>query len=339
MFGFLVDLVNCCKICSSSSTPQNLDGRVARSQPVAMMIRSIKLSVVAAALTLAQLSPSSAQVAYQKFNVKLTDSLGHFFAPLTIEGKSANFMFDSGCGAYFVTSKDFANSLDKELAAAEAAQLIDGEKEQFSTKLKSLAFGKVKTVYEVQSFVVDFGPDGNLTVDQKKVPIDGLVGSPFMKHFRVAFDYADSSVLFPPKDAKKGTLAYNKKQAGDFPVTLMEGPGSKPYVSITINGKKLLFLIDSGAAVNILTPDARKALKLRASGRSDGFPTVNVKKPMVGNVQLPSLPFMVREVKTSKIKADGYRYGGILGSRSLRQYKATLDFDSYQLIFDKSIAN
>ncbi|GAA5496072.1 hypothetical protein Rhal01_02253 [Rubritalea halochordaticola] len=298
---------------------------------------SIITAIAALGVALSPISGLAGKVEYKAYKVTLTDSLGHFFAPLKIEGKDANFMFDSGAGAYFVASKDFAKSLNKGLEPVAAGQMIDGARTQYGTKFTSLAFGEIKTLHQVQSFVTDLGEHGSLTLDGKKTPVDGLVGSPLMKHLRLSLDYANSTVLFAPKNAKKGTLAYNKKQRGDILIKAHEGPGSRPYVPVTIDGKKFLFLVDSGAAVNILTPEARKHLGIRKVKRIGGMQTVEVKNPQIGHLQLSSLPFVIQKMKAGVIKAEGFEFGGILGSRSLRQYKATLDFDSYHLIFDKSL--
>lgn len=107
---------------------------------------------------------------------------------------------------------------------------------------------------------------------------------------------------------------------------------------MTIKGEKFLFLVDTGAAVNILTPEAAQLLKLKATGKADGLPSVKVADPRLGHIQLPELKFTIRKSTAGSIQAKGYTYGGIIGSRTLVKLKATLDFDSYHLIIDKSIA-
>jgi hypothetical protein len=153
-------------------------------------------------------------------------------------------------------------------------------------------------------------------------------------------------LLVPPTDAPKGLYLRSMKSQGAVVLPMTKKNYARPHLTVIIEGKSFLFLVDTGANTNLIEPAVAEELGLEKTGNSgpvvgkgDGVITsawrTKAKDVMLGDgVRVPELGFTV--VKSGGFEDEGVPYGGILGVPVINALKAQLDFDTYSLIIPKN---
>jgi hypothetical protein len=117
------------------------------------------------------------------------------------------------------------------------------------TSVDSLRLGPVKYL-RLEADLINLGHIEN----SKGVKIFGLLGMKLFEHFEMVIDYG-ASVIYLHLITKKDPPAYRSPQLQDttsyttIPIELEDG---KTIVYLYLKGKKLKFIIDSGAETNVL---------------------------------------------------------------------------------------
>ncbi len=302
------------------------------------MLKSL-FTLTLAVLTLTSTSAQEQQFAFKQLKTTVADSGGHYFVPVTADGKSGKFLVDSGASSNFVINKKWAEAIGKTLTPAKGNQkAVDGG-QLYMVSFNQIALGKVRGLRGVTAPTASFGNRNALKIDGQAQQVDGLIGCKALRKFRASFNYATGALVFPPAEAPAKTYTNSLKAQGHHVINLAKTQQNDyPYVPVKVGEHKFLFLVDTGAATNFLTTDAAKLLKIQDTEKAATDNTIyQIPKPQLGFLQLPSLPFQIRDFEKGNFTFEGYTYGGIIGSRSLAKYKAILDFDSYTLVIPKNL--
>jgi len=111
---------------------------------------------------------------------------------------------------------------------------------------------------------------------------------------------------------------------------------------VRVNGKPLLFALDTGASNTAISPDVAKELNLKimGSGKAQGISGVlqtaitRIDSLVIGDIELRDLACVV--VDLSQInKLIGGGVSGVLGFDVLSKFRITIDYMERKLIFEK----
>jgi predicted aspartyl protease len=293
-------------------------------------------------LATAETPRKPAGTAFQVLPVVQTDDKMHYLLPTTVEGTETHFLLDTGCGYSTVVSLDLAKALNKELGKASEMTGIGGDSKSYEVNFEQFKLGGTYAVEFAKTHVTDMSEFRGFKVGGKELKPQGMVGSLTLMALRGVLDTAAGHILVPPRDAAEGIYLRSMKNKGAVILPMTKKRYAAPYLTVTIEGKPLVFLIDTGATTNLIEPDVAEALGLEKTGKSgpvvgkgsgvitDAWRT-KARDVMLGDaVKVPELGFTV--VGSQGFKEEGLTYGGILGVPVLKALKAQLDFDTYSLI-------
>jgi clan AA aspartic protease (TIGR02281 family) len=205
-----------------------------------------------------------------------------------INGSKARFILDTG--AFFnIMSSANAASLGLRLEPAPFGYRISGIGGDASTHQAHVKeFGILDTTLKNVDFIVG-GTDAG----------DGLLGANLLDIVDLEIDLAHGKVtLFKMENCEKSALAYWAKD-GNYNVAdilLSDNPyDRRTFLHVTINGKKVRALLDSGASATILSRAAaeRAGIKLEATDGTAGS----------------SVGVGARPIKTWSAKVDSFSVG------------------------------
>lgn len=218
----------------------------------------------------------------------------------TIEG---NFILDTGAPKLILNMTYFRHYL----SAGEENESggITGETRSNPTLVENLSFGPIK-YYKAEADRVNLGHIEN----SKGIKILGLLGMQLFKRFEMIIDY-EKSLIYLHLISKKEASTYKSEMLKDesayntFPIKIME---DKLLTYGEIAGKKLTFLIDTGAESNVL--DSRlsnkifeqvtitRRIMLAGSGRGKTEALYGDMKNMkIGDLAIGTLPVLVTNLE------------------------------------------
>jgi hypothetical protein len=246
----------------------------------------------------------------------------------TAEG---NFILDTGAPGLVLNITYFRNytAHDK---AGESGGITGAASTVLQTNVDSLSFGAVN-YYKVEGDLVNLGHIENT----KGIKILGLLGMQLFTKFEMIIDYEKSVIhlrLISRKykdhqnEMLKDTAAYNT-----YPIELFE---NKILAYLYNGGKKLRFIIDTGAESNVL--DSRLPNKVLSNVTVTGRVLLNgtsnrkiealngdLKNTKIGNQSLRSLPVLI-----TNLEKMCYAYNacldGMLGFDFLSLHKIGFNF-------------
>ncbi|MEO6800527.1 MAG: aspartyl protease family protein [Rhodanobacter sp.] len=226
-------------------------------------------------------------VKYGTFPVEMRD--GRATTMVKINGNDTRVALDTGAVFNFM-SRANALSLGLKLRAAPFGLRmsgVGGTADVEFTEVKS--FGILDTTLKNIGFVVG-GTDSGF----------GLLGANLLDVADLEVDLAHGKLsLFKPEDCKKEALAYWTK-GGNYNVADIdraEGPNDRrTFLTVTINGKKVRALLDSGAYATVLSRRAAERLGIDLDG-----PDVKIDHSSIG--------IGARPVKTWTVRIDSFSVG------------------------------
>jgi len=194
-----------------------------------------------------------------------------------INGTDTRFILDTG--AFFNTmSNATANSLKLETRGAPFGFHISGVGGDADVEVASVKeFGIVGTTLNDVEFIVG-GSDAGY----------GLLGANLLDFADLEIDLAGGKLtLFKADHCGKAMLAYWVKDGGEYNVADLDPSGQtydrRTFLSVTINGKEVRALLDSGAGVTVLSRSAaeRVGIDLNAPDVKAGSHTSGIGAKLV----------------------------------------------------------
>ena len=201
------------------------------------------------------------------------------------------------------------------------------------TSVDSLRLGPV-SYFHLDADLINLGHIEN----SKGVKIFGLLGMRLFERFEMIIDY-NSSAIYLHLIGKKESVAYRSPQLLDtatystIPITIEDG---KIIVYIYLKGKKLKFIIDSGAETNVLDSrlpgkvfeqvEITRRVRLNGSGDKKVEALYgDIKGLRIGERDIGSLPVLITNLESM---CDAYNncLDGMLGFDFLSLHKIGFNF-------------
>ncbi|MFY9609899.1 MAG: aspartyl protease family protein [Blastocatellia bacterium] len=158
------------------------------------------------------------------------------------------------------------------------------------------------------------------------------------------------------RDRIRGLISFYRKLVG-VQVHQIVGPGTtdvpfllgsdrRPYISLTVNGRKATFVIDTGSGFTVLSKQSAKRLgvsELARGGNSQGlggdgkFPIVYglVKQLQLGEVKIRMVPCFVRAFHNADQRPIEERADGFIGLSVLSHFLTQLDYKEHRIRLER----
>ena len=201
------------------------------------------------------------------------------------------------------------------------------------TSVDSLRLGPV-SYFHLDADLINLGHIEN----NKGVKILGLLGMRLFEHFELIIDYA-ASVIYLHQIGKKEAAVYRSPQLLDtaayntIPIEIEDG---KIIVYLYLKGKKLKFIVDSGAETNVLDSrlpgkvfeqvEITRKVRLQGSGAEKVDALYgDIKGLRIGDRDIGSLPVLITNLRSM---CDAYNncLDGMLGFDFLSLHKIGFNF-------------
>lgn len=248
----------------------------------------------------------------------------------TTEG---NFILDTGAPNLVLNMTYFRDYTSSASANQDQGGITGSTTVADPTIIQNFSFGPVKYA-NLDADRINLGHIEN----SRGVRILGLLGLQLFTRFEMIIDY-DKSVIYFHLISKKEANSYASEQLADtslyniFPITLLD---NKLLTTAYVEGKKLMFLIDTGAESNVLDsrlPDkifqnvnvtGRVTLSGTGSKKTDAL-VGDLRNLKLGALNISSLPIIVANLEKMCTAYDRC-LDGMLGFDFLSLHKIGFNF-------------
>lgn len=222
---------------------------------------------------------------------------GHVLVPVSVNsGEARPFVIDTAASQTVLGRKEYAELGSTSPPAGDHGGHARGAHGSFAAQLVRL---DSVTLWDERQ------PDqlaALMTLEELtpgKVPdFAGVLGLPFLSNYRLDLDYPARKLTLDPQD---GNLPVCDICEPGSAVALGRLPGRLPSVYVTVNGREMKALFDTGASRTILNEAAVAALGLTDAGTGESIGTVSL--------ALGSLP--ARDHQVSRIALPVFRTLGL----------------------------
>jgi predicted aspartyl protease len=249
-----------------------------------------------------------------------------------VDSTEGNFILDTGAPKLILNTTYFRDY--KAITSDGESGGITGSVSNLPTEVAQLSFGPVK-YFKVEADRVSLGHIEN----SKGIKIHGLLGMQLFKKFEMIIDYEKSLIHLHLINNKREARNYKNEILKDtstynsFDIDLLE---NKLLTYGQMSGKKLIFVIDTGAESNVL--DSRlpnkifenveilKRITLTGSGdRRVEALYGDMKNVKIGELNVSSLPVLVTNLEKMCFSYDRC-IDGMLGFDFLSLHKIGFNF-------------
>ena len=245
-----------------------------------------------------------------------------------VNEKEGNFVIDTGADMMILHSRFFTESY----SAMEANSVsINDQTEEIKITHVSLNWNGIKRKNEVAK-VLDLG----LIEKSKGIDILGFIGYPILKDFEVLFDYQGKTLTLFRLNRKGNRL--DKIYLTEAPTHLVELEMAYhfPYITMYNGDEPIHLLLDSGAEMNILSPQAEekllKSLVYQNTRHLIGFGQARIpcKEYLVKNFNIQDIE--LHPMKTLIQNMEGFNEAldisldGFVGYEFFFQHKTSINF-------------
>lgn len=249
-----------------------------------------------------------------------------------VDTTEGNFILDTGAPRLILNLTYFRHYPSHVEAAGESGG-ITGTADASPTMAEKLSFGPIK-YFKAEADRINLGHIEN----SKGIKILGLLGMQLFKRFEMIIDY-EKSLIYLHLISKKEASTYKSQMLNDesayntFPIKMMD---DKLLTYGEIAGKKLTFIIDTGAESNVL--DSRLPNKIfeqvnitrRIMLAGSGTQKVealygDMKNMKMGDLDISTLPVLVTNLEKMCFSYDQC-LDGMLGFDFLSLHKIGFNF-------------
>lgn len=249
-----------------------------------------------------------------------------------------NFILDTGAPGLVLNLTYFRNYPVIVNSEIEQGGLTGSASVASMTMVDKLSFGGIK-YSRVESHLLNLGHIEN----SKGVKILGLLGMELFKKFEMIIDY-DSSLIYLHLLNKKDPPDYKHPLLNDtadyhtYPIELVE---NKVITRTEMAGKKLKFVIDTGAESNVLDSrlpekvfdnvEITKRVLLTGTGNAKVEALYgDLKNMTIGNQNIASLPVLITNLEKMCVTYNCH-LDGLLGYDFLSMHKIGFNFVSRKM--------
>jgi len=251
----------------------------------------------------------------------------------TIEG---NFILDTGAPGLVLNLTYFRQYVSSN--ASDKGGITGGVVTAAQTTIDKLSFGPVK-YYHTDADLINLGH----IETSKGVKILGLLGTQLFKQFEMIIDY-EKNLIYLHLIGRKESATYKSSLLADtatYSVVPIEMVEDKIIAHGEMGGKKLKFVIDSGAESNVLDSRlpgkvfesvviTRRVLLSGSSNQKVEALYGNLKNMKIGNQQISSLPVLI-----TNLEKMCYSYNdcidGMLGFDFLSLHRIGFNFVTHKM--------
>lgn len=249
-----------------------------------------------------------------------------------VDTTEGNFILDTGAPRLILNLTYFRHYPSYTEPAGESGG-ITGTTDASPTMAEKLSFGPIK-YFKAEADRVNLGHIEN----SKGIKILGLLGMQLFKRFEMIIDY-EKNLIYLHLISKKEASAYKSEMLKDesayhtFPIKLMD---NKLLTYGEIAGKKLTFIIDTGAESNVLDSrlpnkifeqiDITRRIMLSGSGTQKVEALYgDMKNIKLGDVDIGTVPVLVTNLEKMCFAYDQC-LDGMLGFDFLSLHKIGFNF-------------
>jgi predicted aspartyl protease len=250
-----------------------------------------------------------------------------------IDSTEGNFILDTGAPGLILNTTYFRHLSDAEYNGEESGGITGGTIRANPADVPNLSFGPIN-YYKLNADRVNLGHIEN----SKGIKILGLLGMQLFKKFEMIIDYEKNEIylhLIGKKEAKtyKSEMLTDTSKFSEFTIDIKD---NKLLTFGKLAGKKLTFIIDTGAESNVLDSrlpdrifeqvDITRRIMLSGSG-SDKVEALygDMKNVMIGDLQLSTIPVVITNLEKMCFSYDRC-LDGMLGFDFLSMHKIGFNF-------------
>lgn len=282
-------------------------------------------------------------VKFEKVALTPSDASGHYFIPVSVEGKDTRLLLDSGAGTIAVLSTPFARSLGVPLKEIGHGGAVGGALKMHSVDLSAFKVGPFPRLKLGGLQVADLSK-ASIVLDGVSIAPDGVLGAQFLEMSNAVFDARRNCLLIPPHGTPDDVYFKSLSSESVKLMPLLKGGMHMPFIDVEIQGKIRSFLIDTGAGSNSLVPDFADELDLKILSEGgyiqgagdqkalDVKQALSDKVLLGGELELGETEFLIHSIGAKVVLPADKKFGGIIGTKTLLALDASLDFGSYSLI-------
>lgn len=249
------------------------------------------------------------------------------------DGVVGNFILDTGAPGLVLNLSYFREFPSISVVSQEQGGITGSIAAADPTLINSLSFGPIK-YSTIEADRINLGHLEN----SKGIRILGLLGLNLFSRFEMIINY-EKSILYFHLIGKKEAKSYSSSQLEDtaeydvLPILIRE---NKLLTTATMEGKKLTFLIDTGAETNVVDsrlPDkifdnvsvtGRVLLSGTGAKKTEAL-SGNVKNLKLGKIDIGTLPVIITNLEKMCIAYDRC-LDGMLGFDFLSLHKIGFNF-------------
>ena len=249
---------------------------------------------------------------------------------VTIDGKTGNFIVDTGAPTLFLNKKYFKGRIEnKEEQSWDINGAVSFSEVYYTKKLQIQTFEKKK----MAARVIDLSHQEKA----KNTVIYGVLGYDIFKNMELVFDF-DKKELSLYKLDKKGNRLWKNDHSFDYPTDSFTLNMSRhiPFLVAFIDGKRLRLGIDSGAEMNILERDVFKnqsyLLDYQQPVLVNGFSNrkKQVRTAALSNLEVEDATFKRMNFALMDLSLlqghRGVKLDGMLGSNFLKSCRMSINY-------------
>ncbi len=260
----------------------------------------------------------------------------HILVRAEINGRTGDFIFDTGAPALFLNQAHFAKPAGNSVTTGDAKGV--------SGNIGGLSYFKAQTFdWAGIGFKDKDVATLNLAHLEKALQekeILGLIGYSLIEKYTVTFDYVNRRLLL---NLPSATVANSTKP---FFTAALAMQKHLPIIELKVGGKSMRFAVDSGAGSNLisreyeaeLTPalvDIKKETLIGADNKPLSVTKGILPKAVLGErVEFKNMATVFSDISHLN-KGEVEKIDGILGYEFLRQYKTVVNFTGKSIEFYK----
>ncbi|MCG8331503.1 MAG: retroviral-like aspartic protease family protein [Chitinophagales bacterium] len=261
-------------------------------------------------------------------NIPVEVEIGLIIVPVTIQGKTYRFLFDTG--APFSISEELQAKLDYKVISKGSIKDSDNNRKTVNyVQVDHILVGKVPFIKQT-AFVGNF--TSNPTI--KCLQLDGIIGSNMMRHCNWRINYQEQELVL---SSKLGQPAHAVS------VPFHTDAQYNILVDLNINGATVRNLtVDYGSNGTLSFPDNVYKTLEQHDKIEKGFLEKGVKQSgLIGSpVPIQRRIVYVDTIQLGPLKIDDIEIrsgsAALIGQKILSRYIVTIDWDSKQLHFSES---
>ncbi|MCH2044725.1 MAG: retroviral-like aspartic protease family protein [Saprospiraceae bacterium] len=259
--------------------------------------------------------------------IPFTYEKGFIFIPVQIQGKSYNFLLDTGAELTLIDQAIVSELSLKTLKKGVLSNAKSSSKGNERVEIDKIDIGGIE-FHSPVSFIWDISKFAKYIRCEK---IDGIIGNNLMRKANWQIDY-QNLVIRITDNIEKMSVSNDAKR-----VKMNAGDVGNVYLELDIDGKKIPFTFDTG--FNGFAQTGHKALIKKAAFTKVGLKGVNFLGSREGETHF---------LKLQNFKINDYSFpspsyllikpnnSSVLGNEFYKNYTITIDWSNDYLIFDKN---